>query len=194
MDKLLIVGLGNPGNKYADTRHNIGFMVLDSLNLDFKDGFQGLFANENIKGKKVFFLKPFTYMNLSGQSVGELARYFDIKTENILIVHDDLDMDFGKLKFRKNGSAGGHNGIKSIISHLNSENFVRLKLGIGKSKGNTSSYVLNPFNSDEKKYLEEFINTAKEALDTYINEGLKKAMNQFNNINILQEDSECHNN
>jgi len=194
MDKLLIVGLGNPGKQYADTRHNIGFMVLDSLNLDYKEGFNGLFASENIAGKKVYFLKPFTFMNLSGQSVGEIARYFDIEPQNILVVHDDLDMDFGKMKFRRKGSSGGHNGIKSIISHLSTEDFPRLKLGIGKARGNSSSYVLNQFNSEEKKHLSKFIDKSKDAVITYIKEGLKIAMNQFNNVNILQEESECHNN
>jgi PTH1 family peptidyl-tRNA hydrolase len=193
MDKLLIVGLGNPGKQYEDTRHNIGFMVLDSFGVDFKEGFNGLFATENISGKKVYFLKPFTFMNLSGQSVGAISKYFDIEIPNILVVHDDLDMDFGKIKFRKKGSSGGHNGIKSIISHLSSEDFPRLKMGIGKAKGNASKFVLNSFNSDEKKHLDDFIKLGKDAVSIYILEGLKVAMNKFNNLNILQEETECHN-
>lgn len=194
MDKLLVVGLGNPGDKYMDTRHNIGFMLLDSMNLDFKEGFKGLYAKENISGTSVYFLKPLTYMNLSGESVGEMARYFDIEPSNVLVVHDDLDMEYGKIKFRKKGSAGGHNGIKSIISHLSTEEFPRLKMGIGKSQGSTSRYVLNTFNSDEKKSLSEFIDLGKKALFSFLNEGMKDAMNQYNNSNILQEDSQCHSN
>jgi PTH1 family peptidyl-tRNA hydrolase len=198
MNKLLIVGLGNPGDKYVNTRHNIGFMVIDSCVSSFKgsykEGFKGVYFSENIENKKVFFLKPLTYMNASGESVREISEYYDIEPENVLVVHDDLDMEFGKIKFRKNGSSGGHNGIKSIMGHLATDEFKRLKMGIGPKLGNSSNFVLNPFNSEEKKYLDEFINLACKAVKTYLKDGLKIAMNQFNNLNIIQEDSQCHSN
>ncbi len=198
MNKSLIVGLGNPGDKYENTRHNIGFMVINELansyGSSFKNGFNGEFFSENINGNKVFFLKPHTYMNASGESVREISEYFDIEPKNILVVHDDLDMDFGKIKFRKNGSSGGHNGIKSIMGHLATDEFNRLKMGIGPKKGNSSNFVLNPFNSEEKIFLPEFIDLGCKAVKTYLKDGLKIAMNRFNNINIIQEDSQCHSN
>ncbi len=196
MNKHLIVGLGNPGDKYENTRHNIGFMVIDSLilsiNGSLKEGFKGKYASENFEGNKVLFLKPHTYMNASGESVREISDYYDIEPENILVVHDDLDMSFGKIKFKRNGSDGGHNGIKSIMGHLATDDFKRLKMGIGPKKGNSSNFVLNPFNAEEKKYLSEFVDLGCKAVKTYLKNGLKIAMNQFNNVNIIQEDSQCH--
>ena len=129
MDKYLIVGLGNPGYEYENTRHNTGFMVLDkmaeSVGVSFEDKRYGYVAETSIKGRKVFLLKPTTYMNLSGECVGPAADYYKVEPENVIILFDDISLDVGRIRIRKKGSAGGHNGIKSIIAHLGSENFPR---------------------------------------------------------------------
>lgn len=192
-DKFLIVGLGNPGVEYALTRHNIGFMVLDvlkeHLKLDFKDGFKGDYAVSDVYGKRVYFLKPQTYMNLSGDSVSSLANYFKINSENILVVHDDLDMEFGKFKLKFGGSAGGHNGIRSIIACLNTEKFIRGKCGIGRPSGSGKNHVLGKFNQEELDKLEDILSIAKDAIICYLKSGLKEAMNSFNNKNIKKEET-----
>jgi len=191
-EKYLIVGLGNPGVEYALTRHNIGFMVLDilaaHLRLNFKGGFKGDYAVADVYGKRAYFLKPQTYMNLSGDSVASLANYFKIGSENILVVHDDLDMEFGKFKLKFGGSAGGHNGIRSIISCLNTEKFIRGKCGIGRPNISGRNYVLGKFSQEEFDKLEEFLSIAKDAIICYLKSGLKEAMNSFNNKNIKKEE------
>ncbi|UOD35178.1 aminoacyl-tRNA hydrolase [Deferribacteraceae bacterium V6Fe1] len=192
-DKFLIVGLGNPGAEYALTRHNIGFMVLDMLaehfRLSFKGGFKGDYAVADVYGKRVYFLKPQTYMNLSGDSVASLASYFKIESENILVVHDDLDMEFGKFKLKLGGSAGGHNGIRSIIACLNTEKFIRGKCGIGRPNVGGRNYVLGKFTQEEFDKLDDFLSIAKDAIICYLNCGLKEAMNSFNNKNIKKEEN-----
>lgn len=145
----LIIGLGNPGKKYAQTRHNLGFMVLDALGTAIakKDNF--------------LLVKPQTYMNLSGQAVAKIARYYKIKPEEILIIHDDKDLPFGKIRIRHKGSAGGHLGVQSVIDALKTDKFSRLKIGIGKPDiKNTEKFVLQKFSSEERKKLPEIINQA----------------------------------
>ena len=161
----LIVGLGNPGPAYESTRHNIGFMVVDKL-IDTcaaikasKSSFKG----ELYKAKDLLLLKPTTFMNLSGQSVQAVAHFYKIKSEDILVIHDDLDLPFGAVRIKVGGGHGGHNGLKSIDSAIGKE-YVRLRLGIGKPefKDMVSSYVLSPFSKEEQVLLEKFIDYAKE--------------------------------
>lgn len=193
MEKYLIAGLGNPGVKYSVTRHNIGFMVIDKLavefSLSFRGGFNGDYAVADVHGKRVYFLKPQTYMNLSGDSVSSIANYFKIDTENVVVIHDDIDMAFGRIKFKLGGSDGGHKGIRSIAACLSSEGFLRLKMGVGKP-GNKSvpDFVLGNFDSDEIKHLDEFLTIAKDGIICYLSSGLKKAMNDFNKKALNKEE------
>lgn len=192
MDKFLIVGLGNPGRQYEMTRHNIGFMVVDELAkgmmLNFKGGFNADYAVGEIGGKRVYLAKPQTYMNLSGKAVSEIMGYFDIEDENIIVVHDDLDMEFGKIKLRKGGSSGGHRGIDSIIASIGTDKFIRVKMGIGKPQHkNIPGYVLGEFSKDERSLLYKFVELGYMAVKEILQSGLTKAMNIFNNKIINQE-------
>ena len=157
----LIAALGNPGEKYLKTRHNAGFLFLDHLvdNFsipDYQAKFKGAFTEGIIQEKKLYFLKPLTFMNLSGQAVAALAQFFKIAPEEILIIHDDLDVSFGKIRLKIGGGAGGHNGIKSIEQTLGSANFWRLRIGLGRPphEGDAANYVLNDF---DKKELEDLV-------------------------------------
>lgn len=162
----LIVGLGNPGKEYEKTRHNIGFMVLDEiakeLEEDFsKNKFSGLYFVKTINNEKVIFLKPQKYMNLSGEVVQEFVSYFNISREDILVICDDLDLPLGKLRLRKKGSSGGHNGLKNIELHLNTSEFKRLKVGISNNKLiDTKDYVLGKFTNEDEKILTDKIKQA----------------------------------
>lgn len=157
----LIIGLGNPGSKYEKTRHNIGFEILDILAKDlgsspFKEKFQGLLSETTLNGEKILMLKPQTYMNLSGDSVSSTINFYKIEKKDILVVFDDMDLPLGKIRFKTSGSAGGHNGIKSIISHLGQE-FSRIKCGIGKPaiKDGNIDFVLGRFSKEEQILVEE---------------------------------------
>ena len=178
----LIVGLGNPGREYENTRHNVGFMVIDKLqekqNLsDFKVFKKGLIS----KNKDVILLKPQTYMNLSGESVREVVDFFKIKEEDIIVVHDDLDIPVGSLRLRENCSAGGHNGIKNIILHLGNQNFKRMRLGVSKNKLiDTKDYVLSNFNKEEKEILDGVIDKAVECLSRFNKDPFNLLMNRYN--------------
>ncbi len=187
MNNLLIVGLGNPGSQYARTRHNLGFMVADRLaerfGTGFKDGFKGLWG-EFRTDEKHFILKPVTFMNLSGQSVAPFMSFYRIEPESLIVIQDDLDMEFGRIKFRKDGSSGGHNGIKSIIELIGTDKFVRLKMGIGKSRrGGTVGHVLGKFENDAE--LDKFIELGTDAVEALVRNGLKSAMNSYNNKSIF---------
>lgn len=171
----LIVGLGNPGAEYADTRHNVGFMIIDEYakecNADFKlnKSLKGMIAQVNKLGKKAILLKPMTYMNLSGESVSAVARYYDIATEDIIVINDDLDMAVGKIRFRAKGSSGGHNGLKSIIACIGTQEFKRLKVGIGRDKFiPVVDYVLGKFSGNEKTLFDSAKDIAVMALKDYI--------------------------
>ncbi len=169
---MLLVGLGNPGPKYATTRHNVGFMVVDKLikELQTNSLSSSSFKGELFKAQNNYLLKPLTYMNLSGESVVKVADYFKIPTEDIIVVHDDLDLPFGALRFKRGGGHGGHNGLKSIDAHIGKE-YIRIRIGIGKPehKGEVASYVLSPFSEEEQKHLPQLIasaaNAAKELLE-----------------------------
>lgn len=189
---MLIVGLGNPGDKYIKTRHNLGFMVADELadefSATFSDGFKGAYAQFLFEGEKHFVLKPQTYMNLSGESVQALAAYYKVDPEDVIVVHDDLDIGFGRLKIKNGGNAGGHNGIKSIIQHLGTNSFLRFKMGIGKDdKKETVGHVLGKFSTEESEKLDEFIKIGVQAVVCCLKEGMRPAMNQFSNRSVIPE-------
>ena len=179
----LIVGLGNPGKEYENTRHNVGFMVIDhfTTNTDWQKKFDGLSKIETICGEKVMLLKPTTFMNLSGNAVSKAMKYYDISVEDILVLQDDMDIEFGKYKLKKNSSAGGHNGIKSIIASVGSNSFARLKIGISHDKnGNTIDYVLGKFSKEERLFLESQYDTFNAIITEFIMAGIDKTMNKYN--------------
>ena len=184
----LIVGLGNPGLEYKSTRHNIGFHFLDlyanKLNISFKEKFKGMYAKTKINDEDIILLKPLTFMNLSGECVIKFVNYFKIKIEDILVIHDDLDLEVGKIKLKANGSSGGHNGIKSIISNLNSEEFKRLKIGIGNNKlYDTKDYVLGSFSSYEVDLIKKLDNIVINILNDYLNIPFNDLMSRYNRRN-----------
>ena len=182
----LIVGLGNPGKEYAGTRHNCGFMVIDrlasKLNIDVdQNKFKGLYAKVKYHGEDIILLKPQTYMNLSGESVNAVMNFFKIDKEDLLVIYDDLDMPVGKLRLRKTGSAGGHNGIKNIIAHLNSQDFKRIRVGIDRHKYmNVADYVLSRFSKVESEAIEQGIENAANAVLDYLDNDFNHAMNYYN--------------
>lgn len=179
----LVVGLGNPGKEYDKTRHNIGFMVIDNYlgSVNWSTKFNGMYTEKIINGEKVIFVKPQTYMNNSGLCVGEFVRYYNIEYKDILIIQDDLDESLGKYKLKLHSSSGGHNGIKSIISSLNSQDFPRLKIGIGSvKKDEVVNYVLGKFSKNELNIIEDEYNNFNDIIDSFINQGIDKTMNCYN--------------
>lgn len=181
----VVAGLGNPGAKYDGTRHNIGFMVMDrladELGLDFSGKFQGSLAVKDINGGKVYFIKPMTFMNLSGASVGALAGFYKIAPEEVFVIHDEMNLPFGRLRLRHDGSAGGHNGLSSIIGHLGSSKFPRLKMGIDRKSGeDTIAHVLGRFNPEEKNGLDDFISMGTKAVLSVLENGVDKTMAEYN--------------
>ena len=182
----LIVGLGNPGKEYDQTRHNVGFMVMDALadyfNVDIdKSKFKGEYTKFKYKGEDVILLKPMTYMNNSGESVIQFMHYFKLDVDDLLVIYDDLDMPTGKLRLRESGSAGGHNGVKSIIAHVGSQKFKRIRVGIDKHpRIKVIDYVLGHFSKDEKPLIDEGVKHASEAVIAYLEHDFAYAMNAFN--------------
>lgn len=183
----LIAGLGNIGNKYTFTRHNAGFMLADSLalnnELQFHENSRLKCFMTNLRNGIDDFLiiKPTTFMNLSGEAVRAVMDYYKIATEDILIVYDDISLDLGKIRFRANGSDGGHNGIKSIIQHLGTQDFARLKIGIGPQPNMPSEvFVLQNFTKEELEVLKDTLTIAKQGITCYFREGLASAQNKFN--------------
>ncbi len=198
----LIVGLGNPGRKYARNRHNVGFRCLDRLaqahGLSFGSGVLSLRRPEPVKGSKgrrakaslalgkiadvgVVLAKPLTYMNLSGQAVGQLASFYKLSLEDILVIYDDLDLPLGTIRLRPEGGSGGHKGMRSIIEALGSQAFPRLRVGIGRPPGNDAiSYVLSDFTADEQIMLESVYKRVVAAVELFLREGVEAAMNAYN--------------
>ena len=182
----LVVGLGNPGKEYEGTRHNIGFEAIDYLsdkyNIELnREKFKGVFGEGFIQGKKVILLKPTTYMNLSGEAVRAVMDYYKIAIEDILIVYDDLSLELGRIRFRANGSDGGHNGIKSVIQHLGTKDVARLKIGIGPQPNIPSEvFVLQNFSKEELDNLKGALTKAKEGIGYYFKEGMAAAQNKYN--------------
>lgn len=184
----LIVGLGNPGREYEKTRHNCGFRAIDLLAQELgckidKLKFQGLYCQCNYNGQKLFLLKPQTFMNLSGRSVLQLSAYFGIAPGHIIVLFDDISLQPGRLRIRPNGSAGGHNGIKSIIQEVGSQEFPRVKIGVGAKPNpdfDLADWVLSAFSSSEEKALEVALKNAGQAALTIIDQGVSEAANRFN--------------
>ena len=183
----LIIGLGNPEEEYNNTRHNMGFNTINKIAKQYnvsinKNKFQGLYEIAIIEGQKVILIKPQTYMNLSGNCVKEFVDFYKIEKEEILIIYDDMDIEPGKIKIRKKGSSGRHNGMKSIIQMLGTEEFPRIRIGIGRPKhnGDEINYVIGAIPEDEMPKLEEGVEKAKEAVIEIIKNGVDSAMNKLN--------------
>ena len=184
----LVVGLGNPGPKYEWTRHNMGFLVIDELAEREKIPVQrlkykALTNTAVIGGRSVLLMKPTTYMNLSGESVGEAARFYKIPPERVLVISDDVALPQGKLRVRRSGSAGGHNGLKNIISHLGSDQFPRIKVGVGGKPHpdhDMADWVLGKFTGQDRKVMEEAISRAADAVTLFLEQGPDQAMAKFN--------------
>ena len=184
----LIVGLGNIGKEYSQTRHNVGFMVADKIAGKFcctfgKEERHALTAEFRLDGEKILILKPTTYMNESGQAVGEYARFYGIAPEDIAVIHDDMDLELGQLRIRKKGSSGGHNGIKSIQNHLGTGVFPRFKIGIGHPKHEQQvviDHVLHRFQGDDKTAIENAVDKMAEAVEYWLTEDIEIVMNKFN--------------
>ncbi len=191
----LIVGLGNPEPKYDKTRHNIGFAAVDTLatkwQMSWQENrrFQGFFSEGIFGRQKIYLLKPLTYMNRSGQSVRAVLDWYKIEPQSILVIYDDMDLPLGKLRLRLSGSAGGHNGMRSIVSHLNSQDFPRARLGIGKSNGKkeTISHVLGKFSPTESVLVREILQLTAEAIELSLTRGIEQAMNRYNNRTLTAE-------
>ena len=183
----MVVGLGNPGKQYAGTRHNIGFEVIDyicsekDVNLD-KMKFNAVYGEYRIKGEKVLLAKPLTYMNRGGNAVLDISRYYKIDPENIIVIYDDIDTELGKLRIRKKGSAGTHNGMKSIIYNLQLDTFTRVRIGVGRpQKGrDLASFVLSRFEKEDMDDVTSMLKSAAQSVEVIINDGVDAAMNKFN--------------
>ena len=183
----LIVGLGNPEKDYENTRHNMGFKVINQIAKQYeievtRHKFKGLYGSSIIEGKKVILLKPQTFMNLSGESIKEILPYYKIEIEKLIVIYDDIDLTPGTIKIRKAGGPGTHNGMKSVVHELNTQNFKRIRVGIGapENKEDLIEYVIGAIPEEEKEPLEKGIILAKEAVIEIIKNGIDKAMNQFN--------------
>ncbi len=189
MDQL-IVGLGNYGKKYEHTRHNIGWDVFEELtfanDLKWIEKFKGEFAVLNVNNSKIYFLKPHTYMNLSGESVQPLMQFFKIPIENILICHDELDLPFGTIGFKPGGGLAGHNGLKSIAQVLGTTEFKRLRIGIGRPvHGDVSNWVLSGYSQEEKDFFRNYLSETARALETYVKLGFSKAATQYSKKKLI---------
>jgi PTH1 family peptidyl-tRNA hydrolase len=186
----IIVGLGNPGQKYQKTRHNVGFLAVNHLQLThgflnwkLNKKFNAEIAEGEIDNEKIILVKPQTFMNASGTAVLKLVTHYKLSTENLYIIYDDIDLPLGKIRIRKKGSAGGHKGVQSIIDTLKTENFIRFRIGIrplSQTKINTQKFVLQKFSKEESKIIGEAIKKINLAIKTALTSGIEKAMTQFN--------------
>lgn len=188
----MIAGLGNPGTDYLKSRHNIGFNVVDYLADDLnivsaKSKMTASISNTVWEGHKLFLVKPLGYMNRSGSVLNEVARYFQIDTSHLIVVHDDVDIEMGRIRIKQKGGHGGHNGIRSVIESLKSETFIRIRIGIGRPflQKTMINHVLGNFHDDEKPQINTVIETASRSIKTILLKGLSQAMNQFNNKQIF---------
>lgn len=183
----LIVGLGNPGREYRNTRHNVGFLAIDalakSLNVTLgKVQSKALVGQGKIGASKVILVKPQTYMNLSGQAVSGLLNFYKISTEHLIVIHDDIDLPFGTIRIRPGGGSAGQRGVKSIIEKVGTQEFARMRLGVGRPPGqmDAAAYVLQPFTKEDEEFLVNFLAKAAEAAGEFVNKGLNAAMNKYN--------------
>jgi PTH1 family peptidyl-tRNA hydrolase len=180
----LIVGLGNPGKQYEKTRHNLGFMVIDyyanKKELKFKSSMQGMYAELVVNGEKIILLKPQNYMNLSGDIVKRYFDYYNIKLDDLLIIYDDVDFEIGTFKIKRNGSSGGHNGIKDIINKLGTEYVSRIRIGVSKNNSELADYVLKKLPKADLETVSNLLPKISEAIDMFITEGLDPSMEKYN--------------
>lgn len=182
----LVVGLGNKGKEYENTRHNMGFMLIDrylqykNITDKFKEKFNAIYIETTINNEKVIFIKPMTYMNNSGIAVRAFVDFYKLNSEDILVISDDLDLDLGKFRLRRNGSSGGHNGLKSIISHLGTDNFKRLRIGISNDKYDVINYVLSKFSKKELNDIDTMFDTLVDVLDDYFVMDFTSLMSKYN--------------
>lgn len=181
----IIAGLGNPGSKYENTRHNMGFKAIDAIASEFgidvnRAKFKGLIGEGRIGSEKVILLKPQTYMNLSGQSVREIMNFYKIPEENLIVIYDDFDLPIGSIRVRKSGGPGTHNGMKSVVQELGSRKFPRVRVGIGSSDGSTIQFVIGKVGKDEQQILNEAAAAAASAASDIIRIGIENAMNIHN--------------
>lgn len=185
----VVVGLGNPGQQYADTPHSIGFEAVDALAAGIgaawepKKAFKCLMARGTLKGVPILLIKPQTFMNLSGESVAPAVKYNNAQASDLLVVQDDIDLPVGRIRIRNGGSCGGHNGVRNIIEHLGTQSFTRLKLGVGKERGNVIGHVLGKFDHETRKVMNVVVEEAVKAIAAIVCEGPDKAMNLFNSFN-----------
>lgn len=183
----LIVGLGNPGKNYEKTRHNCGFMAIDYYvkqnGLNYKNKFNGLYAEQLKNNKKVILLKPQTFMNLSGECVSKFVNFYNISIDDIFIIYDDINFEVGKFKIKRNGSAGGHNGINNIIQLLKTDNIKRLKIGISKNNIPLEEYVLQKFKNDEFEIISKLMNEIPQIIDDFIEKDINYVMEKYNGLN-----------
>lgn len=185
----LIIGLGNPGKDYQDTRHNVGFMTIDKISDKWtipvqQNKFRAIVGEGRIGTERVLLVKPQTYMNLSGESVGEILRFYKLTPDDLIVIYDDLDLPLGQIRLREKGSAGGHNGIKSLIAHLGTEQFKRIKIGISRpdQKSRVRDFVLSTFSKDEKPIIEEAITLAAEASVMSLSESFLKVISHYHSL------------
>jgi len=180
-----IVGLGNYGSKYSKTRHNLGFMALEALaelfDITLQEKKQYRLGKGSIEGHDVLLIEPLPFMNLSGVAVRDIFRKFNVIPETLIVIHDDLDMEAGRMKIRRNGSSGGHRGIESIIQSIGTKEFIRVKIGIGREPGiSPEAYVLKKFKKEELPIIKDAVQRAADAVVSIVSEGISKAMNKFN--------------
>lgn len=184
----LVAGLGNVGDKYEGTRHNVGFEVVEELGERGRFPIQrlkhkALTQSAEISGQRVLVMKPVTFMNLSGEAVGDAARFYKIPADHVLVVCDDVSLPLGKLRVRRGGSAGGHNGLKNIIQHLGTDQFLRVKVGVGGKPDpdyDLANWVLGKFHGEDRKVMDEAVKRAADAVECVLRDGCEKAMNRFN--------------
>lgn len=179
----LVFGLGNPGSEYANTRHNIGFIMLDDYIGEYKwsKKFNGLYIEKNINGEKYVFVKPLSFMNLSGGVVSSFVNYYKVSYKDIIVIHDDLDLPVGKIRIKVNSSAGGHNGIKDIIRSLNTQEFMRIKVGISNNKNiDTKDYVLGNFSKSDLKIIKDIEKEVFEIIENFDYDNIDSLMNKYN--------------
>ncbi len=189
-----IVGLGNPGLKYENTRHNAGFLTIDYLaskyGIDVKNSkFKSLYGQGVISGQKVMLVKPQTYMNNSGEAVREIINFYKFDIDKLIVIYDDIDIEFGTIRIRKKGSAGTHNGMKSIIYQIQDDKFPRIKIAVGKKPEymDLANFVLSGFTEKEAEVIREEIKLAADSIETMIETGIDMSMNKFNSVKLLED-------
>lgn len=189
-----IVGLGNPGIQYENTRHNAGFITIDYLARKYsidvrKIKFKSLIGQGVISGHKVMLVKPQTYMNNSGEAIREIYKYFDFEHDKLIVIYDDIDIDFGSIRIRKKGSAGTHNGMKSIIYNLEFDDFPRIKVAVGKKPSymDLANFVLSGFSKQEVKIIEDEVKLTSDAIEMILEEGIEKTMSMFNSKRLVED-------